>query len=399
MVGEVTTGTGFRGALSYVQKEKENLSHEQRPVILERNNLWGDTREMSQQMRFISNGRERVSRPVLHVSINFSKAERLDEAKAHTVVNDVLKELGISRDNHQYIIVKHNDAGHPHYHAVINKVGLDGSYINTSYIKNKLMVACDKVEQEHGLLRNENRTVRYDPTTEKGWRYATAEEKRQIAESKRSRAIRDKNPKAVDNKAYIRTTVEQMLSKKEIDSPEIFKTAMHLKGVEVRYMSNKNGISGVSFRYNDEAVKGTAVGYKWSDISNSLEGNRVVAKENDLRSYIAQNAQKHMDATTLVDEAIRTEMKKLNPVANPWETWRKQPQEERQYQLLHDYAKGQMLEQSKKTAFETAQEQRQSRGTERPGQNKSGSMFDELKAKREQKGLEDDRDRKRGFGR
>src|SRR5690606_23801381 len=107
----------------------------------------------------------------------------------------------------------------------------------------------------------------------------------------------------------------------------------------------------------------------------------------------------HMDATTLVDDAIRTEMKKLNPVANPWETWRKQPQEERQYQLLYDYAKGQMLEQSKKTAFETAQEQRQSRGTERPEQNKSGSMFDELKAKREQKGLEDDRDRKRGFGR
>lgn len=399
MVGEVTTGTGFRGALSYVQKEKENLSQEQRPEILERNNLWGDTREMSQQMRFISNGRERVSRPVLHVSINFSKMERLDEAKAQTAVNAVLKELGISKDNHQYIVAKHKDAGHPHYHVVVNKVGLDGSYINTSYIKNKLMVACDKVEQEHGLLRNENRTVRYDPTSEKGWRYATAEEKRQIAENKRNRVIRDKNPKAVDSKTYVKTTVEQMLSKKEIDSPEIFKTAMHLKGVEVKYMTNKNGISGVSFRYREEAVKGTSIGYKWGDISNSLEGNRVVAKENDLRTYIAQNAPKHIDATTLVDDAIRTEMKKLNSSSNPWETWRKQPKEEQQYKILHDYAKGQILEQTQKTAFDKAQEQRQHREPERSEQKKGGSMFDELKAKREQKGQDDDREQKRGFSR
>lgn len=275
MIATATTGTGFKGAISYIQKEHEkDLSQEEKPELIAKNNIYGDTKKMSSQMRFLAKENNRVSRPVLHVAISFHKSEKLTAEQAEKAVNSVLKEIGVDKENNQYLLMKHNDAKNEHYHAVINKVGLDGKNLDTSYIKNRLQVACDKVEQEHGLRRTEGRTILYDPTNEKGYRYLTKEEKAAAAEKKRTSPIRDKSTKIADEKNHIKAKISEALKDKNIDTADKFKTALEKESIQTKFMENKNGISGVSFRYQNQAYKGTELGYRWKQVHKGLEQNK-----------------------------------------------------------------------------------------------------------------------------
>lgn len=282
MIATATTGTGFKGALSYVQKEREkDLMEEEKPELITKNHVYGDTKKMSSQMRFVANGNSRSSRPVLHVAVSFHKSEKLTLEQAEKAVNSVLKEIGVDKDNNQYLLMKHNDAKNEHYHAVINKVGLDGKNLDTSYIKNRLQVACDKVEQEQGLRRTEGRTILYDPNNEKGYRYLTKEEKAAAADKKRNSTIKDKSTKIADEKNHVKSKISETLKDKNIDTADKFKTALEKESIQAKFMENKNGIYGVSFKYQNQAFKGTDLDYKWKQVSNEIEQNKKsLQKEN-----------------------------------------------------------------------------------------------------------------------
>lgn len=172
------TGNGFSKAVSYALQEQKQLSEDQRAVVLEYNNVFGTSRDIGRQMRDIADDRDRVEKPVLHLQINFHPEEKLGREQAEKAVHAILKDVGISPDNHQYVLVQHRDKAHDHYHVVANRIGMDGSLLSNERIIERLQVACDKVEQEQGLRRTEGRTVFYDPSQEKGFRYATSEEKK-----------------------------------------------------------------------------------------------------------------------------------------------------------------------------------------------------------------------------
>lgn len=398
MVAEVTTGTGFYRTISYVQKEHEpNLSSEQKPEIIECNNIYGSSKQMAQQMRFISNGNTRVSRPVLHISLNFHKDEKLTPQQEQRAVRSALKELGVKEDTHQYLIAKHNDAGHPHYHIVLNKVDFNGKNIDTSYIKNKMQVICDKIEQEQGLRRTEGRTVMYDPTKERGYRFATSEEKANHRKTNK-KIISDKKPKNELAKKVIAKQVSDALQDRGVNSPEHFKASLQQKGIDVKFTENKNGISGVSFRYQEVSAKGSQINTKWSDLDKSLTTNAILSKENELKAYIEQNTTKTNDPAIVVDQAIRETMPTITPNANPWETWNKNPQNEKLYNELYRYSEKMQETKEQKNAFDIAKEQRNKGQNQEQNQEKSNNPFDKLKAQREEK-KEQSNEQKKGFGR
>lgn len=303
MIATATTGTGFKGVISYVQKEHEKyLEKNELPEILEKNNIYGDTKKMSSQMRFISKGNSRVSRPVLHVAISFHKEEKLSKEQTERALNSVLKEIGVNKENNQYFLVKHNDAKHEHYHVVINKVGFDAKTIDTSYIKNKLQVICDKIEQEQGLRRTDGRTILYDPSNKKGYRFLTKEEKSIILEKKVKSNIREKKINVAEEKNHVKTKILEALNDKNIDTADKFKTALEKESIQTKFMENKNGISGVSFRYQNQAYKGTDLGYKWSKISKELQENKTQLMNN--HSTFTLKEQKEIMYTKEYNKAI-----------------------------------------------------------------------------------------------
>lgn len=267
MIINASTGTGFGGAISYVHKEQEkNLSFSERPQILQEQNVSGTIKEQAKQMRFVSNGNTRASRPVLHLSVSFSPTEKLSPEQIDQVLKDVVKEVGATPENNQYVVVKHNDSNNEHYHIVLNKVGFNGNNIDTSYIKNKCQVIADKLEQKHDLQRVKGRTVVYDSNNEKGYRFTSKEERTQ-----KIKPLKDKASGVVDKKTFIQEKVKKAMN--ESKSLADLDKKLEENGIETKFMQNVNGLAGVSFRYKNQAVKGSEIGIKAKEIKTNLERN------------------------------------------------------------------------------------------------------------------------------
>lgn len=301
MVVGVSTGNGFRSTISYVHKEHEkDLPKDKKPEVIEKNLVFGNTPEMARQMRFVSNGNSRMSKPVMHVSVSFDAKERISEEQRQKAVQSVLKEMGVKAQDHQYLIVKHNDTANPHYHIVLNKVDLDGKKLNLGFdgkkeefIKNRLQVIADKIEQEQGLQRTQGRNIIYDANSEKGYRFLSKEEKSE-QKARNKKENREKNPNKREQQAVIKNEVAKVLQENKITTPDQFKQALAGKGVDVRFAENKSGIYGVSFKTDRISVKASQIGVKWGDISNALQENSREVQET--KSITREEVERHLRA-------------------------------------------------------------------------------------------------------
>ncbi|TWP31344.1 hypothetical protein ETU08_01470 [Apibacter muscae] len=266
MIAFSNTGTGFKGAISYVLKEHEkHLPIHKQPIVIEQNNVWGTSTEMARQMRFIADSNSKSSRPVLHIAFSFHKDERLPLRKSLEAMHLALNEIHFHKDKNQYLVVKHNDTDVEHYHWIINKVNLDAKNLDTSYIKNRLQVACDKVEKQLRLRPTPGRTIVYDSESEKGYRFTKKE-------TPRNKVFREKSANISDTKQFVYDELVHVLS--FLSDVKDLETQLSKKGIACKTTFNKNGLSGVSFRYNKQAYKGSQIGIKAKDIVNAVEKNQ-----------------------------------------------------------------------------------------------------------------------------
>jgi hypothetical protein len=342
------TGNGFSKAISYALQEAKKYPEETRASVLELNQVYGSSREMGKQMREVADDRKTVQKPVLHVQINFHPDEKLSRAQAEQAIDSILKDIGIEKDNHQYVVVQHKDKAHDHYHVVANRVSMDGELLNDHRIKDRLQVACDKVEKEQGLRQTQGRTVVYDPNLEKGFRYVTEQEKQLNKQQKQDKQARDKNPKIMEQKNEIREQLQEVLSNKEIDSPEKLKAELEKRGIDVQLSENKNGISGVSFKKDNISIKGSAIDYKWSEVSKALEENRTKAEQlrnvnpHRLKSALEEHLEKQKDVGLFKADApgkgnIETPKFETHSIGEKKEGPQPTPEEKRDHDFVKDY--------------------------------------------------------------
>ena len=268
MIAFSNTGTGFKGAISYVLKEHEKyLPFEKMPNLIEQNNIWGSSSgQLAKQMRFIADSNSKSSRPVLHIAFSFHKDEKLPLEKSLEAMHLVLSEINFDKEKNQYILVKHNDTDVEHYHWVINKVDLDSRNLDTSYIKNRLQVACDKVEKKLSLRYTKGRTIIYDPQSQKGYSFTKKEHSKK-------KIFHDKSDNISDTKQFIFDELQRVLS--SILNLKNLEGELLKKGIECKTTFNKNGLSGISFCYNDQAYKGSQIGCKAKDILNVIQQNKI----------------------------------------------------------------------------------------------------------------------------
>lgn len=266
MIAFSNTGTGFKGAISYVLKEHEkHLPIHKQPILIEQNNVWGTSTEIAKQMRFIANSNSKSSRPVLHVAFSFHKDEKLSLEKSLEAMHLALEEINFYKNKNQYLVVKHNDTDVEHYYWIINKVNLESQNLDTSYIKNRLQVACDKVEKQLRLRPTLGRTIVYDPESENGYRFTKKE-------MPRNKVFREKSANILDTKQFIYDELLHVLS--YLSDVKELEYALSKKGIVCKTTFNKNGLSGVSFRYNKQAYKGSQIGFKAKEIVNAIEKNQ-----------------------------------------------------------------------------------------------------------------------------
>ncbi len=141
MICKIVQGGGFGGAIDYV------MSKDGAELLDAKDVRSNDPKLVAKDFEMISNQNKRVKKPVVHFSVSFHKddAVKITNDKMKAIANKLIDGMGFS--NAQYIVVKHTDAAHPHFHIVTSKVDLDINTISDkhNFLKlNKLRVEIEK---------------------------------------------------------------------------------------------------------------------------------------------------------------------------------------------------------------------------------------------------------------
>ena len=393
-IGNISkAGKSFSGAAEYdlAQGKYAEQENSKKPEILEQNFVFGnDYKDLGKQFREVSNENKRVESPVMKVSISFDTKENLSESQKIEFTKKVMKEMGIREDNHQYMITRHSDKKHDHHHVLANRVGMDRKVIDYSHSIPRLEKSIDKVEKEMKLNNELSKTRRYvfDEKNEKGYKV----QKENFRSNREKVSTKTKSLGIAEKKDYIKNNVEKSLQ--ESRSVSDLQSKLQEKNISVEARFDKaNKLTGISFKYDNLSVKGSAMGkeFKASGIEKEIKNN--IDRENikplpkveiesrevqELRKETLQNLDKaiekiepYKEANLKTYESVKTikqgvqrnelnskeDLQKINQMAKNHisniETQEQKPELTRfeQAKLNREAKQGQEQEQEKKRGF------------------------------------------------
>ena len=280
MIGNVTMGNYFRGALNYIYKIGVNLPEDKKPVQIETNNVVGNIKQMAWQMAEHAQNSRRLLQSVLHISVSFAPQDNLTQQEEIDAVKAYIKYFGITEANHQWVLVKHFDSSISHYHLIANKLNLDNKSLNVDWYRNDAVAIADRVEQELNLFRVQGRSRIFDSLTGE-YRNVPKAKLEKIIESRQTKEFIDKSYDLSDYKTTVRNTVNRMSNyatsldelKEELSKVKIQAT--------FRISPVDGGLIGTAFRLNKKIrYKGSEIGFSAKCISQRLAENKKNAENN-----------------------------------------------------------------------------------------------------------------------
>lgn len=288
-IGEAhKSGSSFTGLAEYIlaQGIYKFQNSDKKPEIVFRNHLFSSTYlELGSEFRDIAKDNSRVTKPVMHLTVNFKETDHISNDTQKKFVRRIMDEMGVREDNHQFLVVKHNDK-HPHYHIQVNRIGFDGKTLTDSNSKLRIGTACDKIEKEMGLdnYLQETRFFVYDETSKSYKKNENLNRNKGIDIVKPSR---NRKVGIQEKKDFIQIATLKILNNHKVDSLERLQEELKKQGVALQYSINSKEQVSVSFRYEGLAVKGSQISLKGSLIKNQLLSNQKVTNQlNDKKEHI-----------------------------------------------------------------------------------------------------------------
>jgi hypothetical protein len=144
MIQNIVTGASFAGIVRYAQ-EKEGGE------TLDTNLAADGWSGRAAEMDAVAAMNTRTKQPVCHVSLSASPGERPTDAQWITAAQTWRREMGFT-DQHQFVLIKHNDRDHDHVHLIMNRVPTSGGKavsMQNNYERGEQ--ACRIAEREAGL--------------------------------------------------------------------------------------------------------------------------------------------------------------------------------------------------------------------------------------------------------
>lgn len=146
MMAKIVKGKAFKGAINYILDKQKNTE------IVDFDGLRMKSKASITQS-FITQAslNSRVSKPVCHISLDFSAQDKakLSNQLMVRIAHDYMKQMGIV--NTQYIIARHFDKEHPHIHLVYNRVDNSGKTITDSNDRFRSEKICKELTEKYGL--------------------------------------------------------------------------------------------------------------------------------------------------------------------------------------------------------------------------------------------------------
>lgn len=162
-------GTSFKGASAYLFHDKKAKSANrvawtealncwsERPddAWFEMWDTWKERHGLKREAGIAPGGRDNRN-PVLHFSLSWHPDERPNEARMKQAAREALKILGL--EDHQAVLVAHNDEPQPHVHVLVNTVHrFTGQTAKLTYSKEALSRWAEAFERADGLIRCDER--------------------------------------------------------------------------------------------------------------------------------------------------------------------------------------------------------------------------------------------------
>jgi hypothetical protein len=258
MIGNSTKGTGFRGVLDYNMQEKklEEIIHKE---LMDGEN----PRELSSEFADSYALNDQVNKPVFHVSLAVGEEDgKLPKEKWADIAQKYMKNMGFEAN--QWVAMRHNDAAHDHIHIVASRIRLDnGKVVNDWQDKTRSQQVIRDLEVQHGLAVQVS-------SQEVGQKAPTHGELELMKQTQQPST---------------KLRLQETINAARVGKPEfgVFLERLQLQGVGIQANIQSTGrVSGISFDLNGQAMKGSALGKKfsWKSIIKDVqyEENRDFSK-------------------------------------------------------------------------------------------------------------------------
>ncbi len=272
MTGSQVKGRSFRGALRYNQEKVAAGKAE----VLDNSFINVTERNIMKEVAMVRMQRPDLKKYFYHTSINFPKDENIGNDLMTKIGREYLDANGFNQ--HQYIMFRHHDADHPHFHILVNRIGYDGSVVTDS----------NDYQRSEKVLRDLEK--KYNLTQVVGSREA---KERGMSNNEIIMMKRKNIPSA---KVAMQIVIGEILeSKKQINTSE-FISKLEARGVNVIFNQASTGyVSGISYSYQGMVMQGSKLGnqFKWSTIKNIInyeqERDRQRIQQTNARSEYAIN--------------------------------------------------------------------------------------------------------------
>lgn len=228
-----------------------------------------------------------------HFKVSFPPEEKLDNLKMKFIGLDILK--GLEYVDTPYLIFRHYDEPHPHFHIVTSTIKINGSTVPSSFegIRSKYLER--EIEDKYSLIKKADRIKEFKGTKGKTWK-----------------EVQLVNKSKVESFSHVIRRSFTSYSKNEPPSLESFARAISRDGLRLKFdkfereWEGKKRVSyGISY-----ALENSKVNFKFSDNVKFLKDDYSGFK----MPQGAEDAIKGQKKTTFI--AINDEGKKLDVVVS-----------------------------------------------------------------------------------
>jgi hypothetical protein len=248
VIAKITRGGSFRGAARYALDERRGLDRDRQPEIIGGNMAGRASAELTREFEAVRQQRPDIRKPVEHVALSFARDERpLSNDEMAWLADEYLKRRGHDPDRVQYVVVRHRDKDHQHCHILLNRIRTDRTVVPQQYreyLRSK--ETCRALERDFGLRPVRNERPRFDDRAPTRAEDRMARDRGLVSEKEQLKAL-------IRGAAKDRPTMSEFVRR------------LRAKGVQVRANIARTGhVSGISYRLDRVAVKGSGLGRAYS---------------------------------------------------------------------------------------------------------------------------------------
>jgi hypothetical protein len=174
MIGKITGGASFGGALDYLMKPKEPRQEHEKEQYKEKlkdaqrekgehappfkagerhriigGNMSGQCKaELAEEFKAIIRQRPEIEKPVHHASLSAGENDRLSVEQWIEIAGRYIKEMGFK--DAPYVAIQHRDGKTDHIHILTSRVDVQGKVISDWKCKERAQEVLRGIEKEYG---------------------------------------------------------------------------------------------------------------------------------------------------------------------------------------------------------------------------------------------------------